>query len=443
MREVDRDPLPADSDKQKSTEYEPVFDYFKENPPRKPKEVIGEYVASCGFNVPLVDYDDFKKTLEEGVLMFRSELEQDYDGFSEVLSSARLYRDNMIFELTNNRGYYTGIEFYENFVDLTLRSLASGELDPIEYMDRLRAQYSWEHSSILEQAEKYGYENYFHINRPEVSFWRFIEGTNIRIFGDPNVEGRYHLGVESTQSPYLETTPYPGPGYYQINAGEYDQPKWFRKHDRQPFIARSCIDFYEKIKELPKFDTTQSPVMELQIDEEENLHFLQYLKTNLPIEYVEAFDLPKLKNALRTRNVRGITSQTGKEMRLFFNPSFFVEGMEGEAIFHDPLSRFSTNDYYLQFASRLAGFILHSTYISFQDNHFDSAALYRPELAAGCSDLEGTHEDVFKRLNEIVDSTRAYGGQIVNYLDIRVISNGREAVIESDWVLKQIAYKDI
>ena len=92
---------------------------------------------------------------------------------------------------------------------------------------------------------------------PFASCWRYVEGTNVTIFADPNVEGRYHFGVTPPGRHAMV-------GSYTFDTGEYDQPKTFRKHLNDPFVAAPYIEVYNQVRGLPLFDTTQSPVMELQ-----------------------------------------------------------------------------------------------------------------------------------------------------------------------------------
>jgi hypothetical protein len=118
--------------------------------------------------------------------------------------------------------------------------------------------------------------------------------------------------------------------------------------------------------------------------------------------------------------------------------------MAGQAIFIDALN--SINRLGTQLASRSAAFILHEAYISFQDNHFDSAPIYRPPLAAGLDvAYEKTSKTLLDKIGNIIKENyqQNYDRENTSYVDIKVTSNGREAVIESDWDLMTIAYDDI
>lgn len=414
---------------------DPSFDYYTAKPPNQPKADIGQYVADQGFRVPLITtQSEWEQAFDQGNAMLRSEMPQDYDGLSGLLSSKRLEMPHQ--DQVSKFDYELG--------SLVMRGLRSGELDPTEYMTHLDEDYfCWSSRQIdlLEAAINFGVKIDVDKYRVKASRWRYIEGSNVSVFADPNVEGRYHFGVlQAKQHP----TEYQSIGSYQVEHDEYDTEKQFRKH-RQPFVARPYIEFYEEIRSLSRFDTRQQPVIEMQQDINGNLHFLQYLKTGQKQEFTEPFDMPSSDNTFITANVRGVTPPEGKDMRLFMEPSFLTKGMEGQGIFCS-ISR--PHGLEVQLASRAAAFILHEAYISFQNNHFNASPLFRPPLAAGMGECYGTPESLLKRIDELIGKTkyaipRGHRREAVPYLDLKVTSNGHEAAIESDWEVKTVAYDDI
>lgn len=428
----------AEADQQSTGD--PSFDYYEAYRPKQPKFEIGQYVAEQGFRVPLItNQAEWEKAFDDGTAMFRSEMPQDYDGLSGLLSSERLSY-SYAHEWAKAKG-----EFVRNLGQVIIKGLRSGELNPSDYMEMFRGQYlNWPHieAEHTKSAAYFGALDQLNMNNTSVSRWRYIEGTNVSVFADPHVDGRYHFGV----LPFYPEDPnhYQCIGGYKFDAGEYDTPQQFRKHD-VPFIARPFVEFYEQIRNLSRFDNTQCPVLELQQDPEGNIYFLQYLKTGQRKQLTEPFDLPGSDETLRTFNVRGITEPTGKNMRMYMAPNLLTKGMEGEAIFCG-LTR--PRGIEVQFASRVATFILHEAYISFQNNHFDASPLYRPPLAAGLSDCYKSSDSVLQKVGEIVDEAlftkvSPFSREIVPYLDIKVTSNGHEATIESDWVIKTVPYENV
>ena len=428
----------ADEDRAQA---QPDFDYFKEHPPTQPKAEIGAYVAAQGFNVPLISNQlDWQRVFDAGQAMLRSELPQDYDGLSGLLSSQRLTKYDLDQSQQLGGLYRTSNSYRDKLNTVLLEGLRNGNLDPLEFMNHYQGYRSWQPvlAELAEQAVDIPF------GEQQVSRWRYIEGTNVSIFADPNVEGRYHFGVTPSSSSAADT--YQPVGSYQYELGEYDQPKQFRKHD-QPFLPRAYIDVYQAISKLARFDTSRPPVIELQADLSGNVHFLQYLKTPNQFNYVPEFDLPISQDALITNNVRGVTPPTGQDMRLFICPTILAQGMEAQGILCGITDQ---TPLFTQLAAQRAGFILHEAYISFQDNHFNSAPLYRPPLAAGCDGaFDRTQYDVLQKVAKLISQVRGLlrhdvgRRTLANYIDIKVTANGRQAVIESDWELKQIAYQDL
>jgi len=416
--------------------YDSTFDYYSAYRPKQPKLEIGQYVADQGFRVPFIhDQAEWEQVFDDGAAMLRSEMPQDYDGLSGLLPSERV-ADAALAQATQGFGHELG--------SIVMRGLRNGDLDPTDYMTYLSGRYSWSfyEAEHVKSAAYYGALEYLDMYQQSASRWRAIEGTNVSVFADPHVEGRYYFGVK----PYIDPSArrYQAIGGYQFDQGEYDTPKQFRKHDT-PFVARQFVEFYEQIRQLPRFDATQCPVLELQQDLEGNIHFLQYLKTGQKQMLSEPFDLPSSEDTLRTFNTRGITPRSGKNMRLYMAPNLLKKGMEGEGIF---CSLTRPRGIETQFASVTASFILHQAYISFQNNHFDASPLYRPSLAASLSYCENSTDALLVKIDEVIENAlfrkvSPFSREAVPYLNIKVTSNGHETAIESDWNLNVIAYDDI
>ncbi|MDB5161205.1 MAG: hypothetical protein JWO96_585 [Candidatus Saccharibacteria bacterium] len=415
----------------KRAEQEPEFDYFAVQRPKKPKQEIGMYIAEHGFMVPLINSQtEWQQAYDDGVSMLRSEMPQDYDGLSGLLGT----------ELVTIPDRSMSWSTLDEEIDPELyRKVRDGEVDPTEYMMNLRGYRNWsnEIERVQEIARRFG-NVILDFSDVSASQWRRVPGTNVTVFGDPNVDGRYHFGVRPLH-PTLGG--YQAIGGYQFEKDEYHIPQEFRKHD-QPFVASPFVEFYEQIRSLPAFDNTRNPVLELQQDADGNIHFLQLLKTPQKRNFIEPFDLPSSPDTVRLTNVRGITPEEGAELRLFIEPDYLTPGMEGQAIFCGLIKPLGLE---VQLASQTAAFILHEAYVSFKDNHFDSSPMFRPPLAAG---LEGCHNSppaALEKVDELVDFVESGPrySDAVSYVDIKVTSNGLEAAIESDWDIKIALYDEI
>jgi hypothetical protein len=86
--------------------------------------------------------------------------------------------------------------------------------------------------------------------------------------------------------------------------------------------------------------------------------------------------------------------------------------------------------------SLVGSVIVHGVYVSFKDNHFNSAPLYRPEVAMGLTGSQGIENA--KGLRDLVRIAQpwAYDKSTKRrhvYVDAHVTANGRQATIESNW----------
>lgn len=406
------------------------FDFFEAHRPKQPKAEIGAYVARQGFEVPLITSQaEWEQAFDAGVAMLRSEDAPDYDGLSGLFSSEVLSQD--LQTVFTSRGK----DYDQRCGQLVMEGLRSGELDPTEYMRYIRGYRGWAEEEIFLSRDMgtFGFESAVWRPFPTASRWRYIEGTNIRVFADPHVEGRYHFGV----IPFDPDSGHQAVGSYQVEPDQHNAELKFRKH-KQPFVAKDLIGYYEQIRSLPYFDTTQNPVLELQQSPDGQIYFLQYFKTNQKRQLTEPLELPRSATSIVTDNVRGITPTEGKQYKLFLAPGRLTEDMRGQAIFCSILKPRGIG---VQLASEFTDFILHEAHISFKNNHFSAAPLYRPQLAAGLDSAfykgSGNSESALSQVQTIVDNSRyRVGSNAVCYVDINVISNGHQAVIDSDWQVK-------
>ena len=218
---------------------------------------------------------------------------------------------------------------------------------------------------------------------------------------------------------------------YTFDAEHLDGKVMPERATREVNIAQ-IVELYETVRTLPRFDQRQVPLMELQLDDDGELHFLQYLKTGQQLDLIEAYPLPS-SDGIRTDNVRGITSPEGKKFKMYISPKKATKAMKGEGIYFDI---FHLRGPAAQFYSMIGGVVLHEAYVSMKDNHFDSAPLYRAGIAVGLRAYRHVREG--KKLQELVRDVHgetAYDKRPDRslYVNARVISNGREAVLESDF----------
>lgn len=181
----------AEADQRSSSD--PTFDYYDTYRPEQPKFEIGQYVAEQGFRVPLIaDQAEWEKAFDEGTAMLRSEMPQDYDGLSGLLPSEQLTHSYVQeWSISNS-------EFARGLGQLILSGLRSGELQPSDYMEMFLGRYrNWSHyeAEHTRQAAYFGAIDQLNMYNISASRWRYVEGTNVSVFADPHVAGRYHFGV--------------------------------------------------------------------------------------------------------------------------------------------------------------------------------------------------------------------------------------------------------
>lgn len=396
---------------------DPERDFFYQYPPEKPKMAIGEYVASQGFNVPIIgSQEEWEEAFDSDLAMIRSESSDDYAGMSGIMSS------KVLGKYDRHRPDDSDPERFRNrFWGLVREGLRSGELSPDEYMKL----FVWGETAIhtQEQASRarvplslsYG---------TSTSLWRYVPGTNIRMFRDPNVEQKYFLGVT------------PDEGFvagYEVE-GDSLSSTIDQERASSPIDVAKLVDFYERIRALPLFDTTQAPLLEIQQDENGELHFLQYFRTGHKVELTEPFDLPEGENVIRATDVRGVTSPDGERMRLYISPNFYTTRMDKQGFYFDMLYHQGLLEQYLCSVGRVA---VHEVYISMKDNHFNSSPVFRPQVGMGLMDLKGGVDQARMLVN--VTRDRFHEHDTNAYINTVVTSNGREATIESDWELHEEA----
>lgn len=403
---------------------DPHFDYFDQLR-RYPKQEIGAYVASCGIPVPLIHTQaEWEQACDDGTAMLRSEMRQDYDGLSGLLKSE---------VLSHRFGYEETDPFRREFNALIMRGLKSGAITGQEYMMMDPVGWAWQIEDAYTQAQSFGVKLKTAFFNASTSRWRYIAGTNVTVFRDPHVDGRYYFGV----TPAGQSI-----GEFTTEADEHEAPQTYRKHE-QPFLPKPFIDLYEKVRALPRFDQSEIPVMEMQQAHDGTLYFLQYLKTGQKLQLIDPFDLPQTPDAYYVDNVRGITEMEGEDIRLYCTPTRLHTAMVGQGIYCS-LTRPSREE--VQHSARAARFVLDYAYVSLKDNHSSSSPFFKPAVAAGLWTSLTNNDTVIKRVNNFtkgIATDNRSTDQTVSYIDLHLTSNGRLAAIESDWQPTTVNYRDL
>jgi hypothetical protein len=447
---------------------DPSYDLFSHfMPTGRPKHDIGRYVMRHGINVPLLtSLESWQAAFYEGNAMLRSEHRQDYEGYSGLFASSRLYAHD-IYPL-NDRGYdpleFRGLSGLDA-ENAHLRERVGPPLRRIEFqdaegvIDRLgdNALTSAIRTSIInglrdatadpsevmkllvwaqQRQHRLEYTDESRTPSPAVrellaSRWRFIPGVNIRMLKDPVIEGKYFIGGREAHH-HWEINQQTAPDRLSAhNKGVYRGYSAPGKPDYE-LPTQALIKLYEKVRQLPYFDTQQAPVLELQYGDDGKLYFLQYLKTGLVVDDPGEFELPSGNNVVTAYDVRGATGKTGEALRLYLDPKAFTGRMEDQAFWAE--FDLSMSESRLQHASMHSRVAILDYFLGFKNNHYGSAPLTRAPVAIG---LEDRHHEALGKINDIARGRSSRTNRKkVDYIDTIITSNGRAATIESDWIVK-------
>ncbi len=393
----------------------PNLDYFDRYRPRRPKYEIGLYVAEQGFPVPLIrNMEEWQAAFRNGMAMLRSEMPQDYDGYSGLLDSRVISPRNILGNIVGGLLDNSGLSFKQALAEQLYKGLETLEFDPVTYM----RTFVWSSERLTVEAARLGIELDFYTGHENVSTWRYVAGTNIRVFRDPSVDGRYHLGFTGERNF--------GQGVI-IDTADY-QTTIMPYNGKNEVDIERVIQFYEDIRTLPRFDARQAPLIEMQYGDDGELYFLQYLKTGHLIDPRKPFEISQTQDSVVALEARGVTPETGLDMKIYICPPELREHMRGEAFYVDWMDHRRLAH---QIMSTWGEIVINNTYLSLKDNHFDSSPLIRPRVALSVD----TDEPRFQKLFNIV---RALGdGDAANtavYVNARIVANGLEGRIDSDWI---------
>lgn len=381
------------------------YDYYDKFVPRRPKYAIGKYVLSQGFPVPLIEDEALvNSALDDGSLLLRSEHAQDYGGIPGVYSSAHMANAEYSYRPEHSP---------------LLRAFKAGELTAGRFMEVAYWQDDRKH--FMRRLWEFGIPQKMVAELVEseyqlgISPWKFVEGVNIKMYRDPHVSGRYHYGIVPSNGIGMMA--------WYIDQENRDEPIKL-DYGRGKIDAGKLIDFYERIRALPRFDTTQVPLLELQQDNEGELHFLQYYKTGKRLNEVEPFEIKT--TGLLSNQAHGLTEPEGRKVRIYIEPKQYTEGLLGQGIFYE--SR--RNPAIETMLSRICAVYIDDCYISLKGNHAAASILHQPDIGIS---MFGQKEiaQVFGRLQTESQSTLGN-----HYINARVIANGQEAAVESDFVLR-------
>lgn len=425
---------------------DPEYDFFNNVYHPLPKRDIGQYVASFGIPVPnITSQQQWEAAFDVGHGMLRSEMPQDYAGYSGILESKRLTEPDF-----ENYDYHLakapveipqlsvpklGTRALEATLKLELTSaMRAGQLHPGQYMKHLGSDYGlgFGFSRAIDKGIPISHlSNSFECG-VSASFWRYVPGQNITVFRDPVKPGHYYMRGNSSNHAF------------EVSPEDIDEPRIFRRdgHYSEPrtteagytFPTQRVIELYERVRSLPLFDSRQLPVMEMQYGDDGVLYFLQYLKTGNTLSEGKKFEIPKGQNIVPlTEQVRGETAAEGSRHRLYIAPHHWAKRLVGQAVFLDVWNS-SADDLFTQHLCMKAAVMMTNGYLSFKNNHFDDALLHRPGVSIAFWRDKDLINNRIKAVSQEFRTDWDPPYQDLKYIEATIWANGFEAGIESDWL---------
>ncbi len=256
----------------------------------QPKQEIGDYVEASGFNVPH-RFESFEEALHVartgGTVLMRSEHPQEYDGFSGLLESYRINQESLA---------------RTSYLDVITERLNAGEsLEDVIHFAK------WDSLDKLPMKRYLGLSNQraedFY-DEMSYSFWEYIPGTNVMVAADDAISGRYHITARDRARPAA--------GGWIVDAAGIEEPGPKEFPNMKDAIGQemraSLIQAYESIRHLPRFSERICPIMELQVDADGKIWFLQYHKARpfrAAPEQLKPDDYPGSDGWYKAEAVRG------------------------------------------------------------------------------------------------------------------------------------------
>lgn len=402
--------------------------------------------------------------MRRGTAMLRSEHPQDYDGLSGILNSKQLYNEYH-YPITERGdpeydasryaydGRYGARRTYEGPLQAkahigpywfdgppqtedAANQLRQRLFDGTAAIDNFMYYGTWqkELEYVYGLADEWGYGNML---RPDLDYarasrWEHIPGINIRIFRDPVITDKYYIGGRDAHHTWIVTD-----GYRSPDVEAHTKRGW-RDGEKPETLqytlpTNRIINIYEQIRNLPYFDQTQAPVMELQYGDDGELYFLQYLKTGQAIKDPGEFRLPAGDGIVTINEVRGVTNKRGENVKIYLDPQHLGGQMHGHGFYMD----FNlSHGMEAQVASSIGSVVVLNYMLSFKDNHYNSAPLYRPKVVLGLYSLlagKGSPDAAARFARICNENTPQPPSNCVSYILATVTSNGRQATVSSDW----------
>ncbi len=306
----------------------------------RPKQEIGDYVEDSGLPVPR-RFNDLEEALGHlstgGAFIIRSDCALEYDGpsglmdsyvvsskeiafykqYTEIYSHLPINEDEIQAAVARQNSYSQPQD--EGPDAFWMSGMIIARIQATDPAATLEAMATMENvlGSMHHYATLIGEVDARAKATPSYSFWEYIPGRNIKVVADSAVAGQYYLFGKYSESGRRSWLVVNSEGVV-INGDNQDQV--FSGGN-----ISDAIRTYETVRNLPAFNPAHCPVVEMQIDDEDALWFLQYHKTRdfYPHpERLNADDFDVSEGWLAAAGVRGAIAPRKADLILANPPGY-------------------------------------------------------------------------------------------------------------------------
>jgi len=296
-------------------------DYYLLNRPRQPKADIADYIEQNWILVPR-RFNNLKEALESWKdFIIRSEQRREYNWASGLLESMWIILSKKDLWFRHYKWEFNSLdEIFQNILKYWWRksrsilwyicgNLDSLSQDEVENAIKLNNYQYIDIYCLLLWIDKEEFTKNI-----SFSYWELLWWYNRSIIADSSVKWRYYIYTH---------------GGNTKNICVYDNGSliinWFNSSEKQSNISQlpkklidwisGVIEFYEKIRNLPRFNSNHCPLIEFQTYDWDN-YFLQYHRTRdfQSADFVLNRDLEQ--DEFEVDIVRWITPKDGLELDL-------------------------------------------------------------------------------------------------------------------------------
>lgn len=385
-------------------------DYYLEHPPQQPKRELGEYAEENNLPVPR-RFPTFEEADAAcGDFVARFEHPQDYNGASNLGLS--IFVEPIIKKRSLDPDYIGRSQTDEDIKAAIKAKLeACTEEEFQRKLLKLSEERLKDYAFISDQDE----EEF--LSQASYSYWEYVPGMNGFMIADSSIEDRLHIRVRKSifESCYLrmQGTELEGvTGTFSL---------------AQPERMRQFREFYDRIRNLDRFDPNHCPLIEFQMGEDGKLWFLQSHRTR---DFnASTFELTREaeEGEIEALLARGATpSEEGLQVQAGFTLDWEAQEEALPTPKHETCS--ITGDYYEpfeEFMTRRRGIqVLRARSIrsfgkGLDGGHMINSHFFKPEISVVC------HTDtLWSTLLQARPDLTPY-----NTIPLHIISDGRRALL--------------